>query len=161
MPIDWQRALERAEELKAQGYSDSQVSAVLDQEAAAADRAAQAYGHESAKAARSTLQAARGNLNADAASPGEEPDADPVERAFKMADESGAQRGSDARMQAYLDGVFAAAQRGDARVVHEGVMTDEVRRRWHKDAPDASSPTATPRGCGAGDPHPPRRPARR
>jgi hypothetical protein len=46
MAVDWNRALERAAELKDQGYSDSQVSAVLDQEAAAADRAAQHYGHD-------------------------------------------------------------------------------------------------------------------
>jgi hypothetical protein len=132
--IDWQRALERAEELKAQGYTDSQVSAVLDQEAAAADRAAQAYGHESAQAARTTLQSARGALNADAASPGEQPDEDPVARAFKLADESGAQRGSDQRMEAYTVALFEAAQAGDPRVSHQGVVTEEVKQRWMEDA---------------------------
>jgi hypothetical protein len=134
VPVDWTRALERAEELKAQGYSDSRVSAVLDQEAAAADRAAQQYGHENAKAARTTLQQARGALNADAASPGQEPEADPVERAFKLADESGAQRGTDARMQAFVEGIFEAAQRGDPRVMSQGVVTDETKRRWMDDA---------------------------
>ncbi len=134
MPIDWNRALERAEELKAAGYSDSQVSAVLDQEAAAADSAAQQYGYQNAQGARSSLQTARGALNAEAAPPGQEPDEDPVARAFKLADQSGHQRGSDGRGEAYLASVFEAAQRGDPRVVHESVIDDATRRRWYDDA---------------------------
>ena len=104
MPIDWNRALERAEELRQQGYSDDQVSAVLDVEAAAADRAAQEYGHQNAQAARSTLQSARGALNAEAAPPGQQPDEDPIDRAFRAADQSGYQQGSDNRMAAYIGG---------------------------------------------------------
>jgi hypothetical protein len=132
--VDWNRALHRAAELKDQGYSDEQVSAVLDQEAAAADHTAQQYGHTNAPAARTGLQTARGALNAEAAPVGQQPDEDPVSRAFKLADESGAARGSDQRAQAYLQGIFEAAQRGDPRVVHEGTVTDDVRQRWHQDA---------------------------
>jgi hypothetical protein len=102
VPINWQAALERAAELEAQGYSSDQISAVLDVEAAAQDRAAQAHGHASAKAAQSTLQSARGALNAEAVSPGQEPTSDPVEDALRAADVSGHQRGSDGRMEAYL-----------------------------------------------------------
>ena len=134
MPIDWNRALERAEELKAAGYSDSQVSAVLDQEAAAADSAAQQYGHQNAQGARSSLQTARGALNAEAAPPGQEPDEDPVARAFKLADQSGHQRGSDGRAEAFIEGIFEAARAGDPRVVHDGTIDDATRRRWHEDA---------------------------
>jgi hypothetical protein len=134
MPIDWGRALERAEELKAAGYTDSQVSAVLDQEAAAADRAAQQYGHENAKAARTSLQEARGRLNAEGASPGEMPAVDPIDDAFATAEQSGHQRGSDGRMQAYVDKVFAAAAAGDPRVMNQGVISEEVKQRWMHDA---------------------------
>jgi hypothetical protein len=89
---------------------------------------------DAAAESRRQLQAARGALNAESASPGEMPDVDPIGRAFKIADESGHQRGTDGRMQAYVEGIFEAAQRGDPRVTHEGVVTDEVRRRWHDEA---------------------------
>jgi hypothetical protein len=83
---------------------------------------------------RRQLQAARGALNAEAAPPGQEPDVDPIGRAFKVADESGHQRGTDGRMQAYVEGLFEAAAQGDPRVVHDGTIDDETRRRWHDDA---------------------------
>jgi hypothetical protein len=134
VPIDWNRALERAEELKDQGYSDSQISAVLDVEAVAADHAAQDRGHENAQAARSTLQSARGALNAEAAPPGQQPHEDPIDRAFKLADQSGYQRGSDNRMAAYIEGIFEAARAGDPRVMTQGVPDQETRERWHEDA---------------------------
>jgi hypothetical protein len=89
---------------------------------------------ETAAENRRQLQEARGRLNSDAAGPGEMPDVDPVARAFRAADESGFQRGSDQRMQTFVEHIFEAAQSGDPRVAHEGVMTDEVRRRWHEDA---------------------------
>jgi hypothetical protein len=89
---------------------------------------------QAATEARRQLQDARGALNAEAAPPGTEPDEDPIARGFKLADESGHQRGSDGRAEAYLNAVFAAAQRGDPRVVHEGTVSDEVRQRWHQDA---------------------------
>lgn len=134
MPIDWERALERAEELKAQGYSDSQVSAVLDQEAVAADRVAQQYGHESAAGARSSLQKARGALNADSHSPGSEPTADPYESAFQAARASGGRRGDDRYVQAGLEKLFEAAQAGDARVASNGVPDRQTLDRWGADA---------------------------
>jgi hypothetical protein len=65
--------------------------------------------------------------------PGEEPIEDPIQRAFKLADQSGAQRGSDARMQAFTEALFEAAQRGDPRVVSQGVVADETKRRWMGD----------------------------
>lgn len=83
---------------------------------------------------RRQLQDARGALNAEAAPPGQEPDEDPVVRAFKLADQSGFQRGSDGRMQAFTEALLEAAQRGDARVVHQGTIDDATRRRWHEDA---------------------------
>jgi hypothetical protein len=89
---------------------------------------------ETAAAQRRQLQDARSALNAESAPPGQEPDVDPVARAFQAADESGFQRGSDQRMQTFVEHIFEAAQSGDPRVAHEGVMTDEVRRRWHEDA---------------------------
>jgi hypothetical protein len=122
VPIDWQRALERAEELKAQGYSDSQVSAVLDQEA------------EAAAANRRSLQEQRGHLNADAVSPAEQPAIDPIDDAFATAEQSGHQRGSDGRMRAYVERIFAAAAQGDERVMHQGVISEEVKQRWMGDA---------------------------
>jgi hypothetical protein len=132
--VDWNRALERAAELKDQGYSDSQVSAVLDQEAAAADRAAQHYGHDNASGARSTLQSARGALNADAAPPGTVPDGDPVEGMLAAAWNSGASRGSDQFIEAGLERLFTAAKAGDARVTTEGVVDDATKQRWMADA---------------------------
>lgn len=89
---------------------------------------------QAATAQRRQLQDARSALNAEAAPPGQEPDEDPVARAFKLADESGAQRGSDGRMEAYASALFEAAQRGDPRVSHQGTMDDETRRRWHEEA---------------------------
>lgn len=89
---------------------------------------------QAATAQRRQLQEARGALNAEAAPPDQEPDEDPIERGFKLADRSGHQRGSDLRMQTYVEGVFEAAQRGDPRVVHDGTIDDETRRRWHEDA---------------------------
>jgi hypothetical protein len=83
---------------------------------------------------RRQLQEARGALNAESASPGQEPDVDPVSRAFKVADESGAQRGTDARMQAYTEALFEAAQRGDPRVVHDGTVDDATKQRWMAEA---------------------------
>jgi hypothetical protein len=83
---------------------------------------------------RRQLQVARGALNAESASPGEMPDVDPIGRAFKVADESGHQRGTDGRMAAYVEGIFAAAQAGDPRVMHEGTVDDATRRRWHDEA---------------------------
>jgi hypothetical protein len=133
VPIDWNRALERAEELKDRGYSDDQVSAVLDQEAEAADRAAEQYGHQNAQTARSQLQGARGALNAEAAPPGQEPDTHPVDAAFQAADASGYKRGDENRVAAYVDGIFRAAEAGDPRVSHAGTIDDETRRRWHQD----------------------------
>jgi hypothetical protein len=83
---------------------------------------------------RRQLQVARSALNAEAMPPGTEPDEDPVQRAFKLADESGAQRGSDARVQAYTEALFEAAQRGDPRVVSEGVVDDATKQRWMAEA---------------------------
>jgi hypothetical protein len=37
-------------------------------------------------------------------------------------------------MAAFVEGIFEAAQRGDPRVVSQGVVTDETRKRWHDDA---------------------------
>jgi hypothetical protein len=88
---------------------------------------------QAATAQRRQLQEARGALNAEAAPPDQEPDEDPIERGFKLADQSGHWRGCDGRAQAYLEGIFEAAQRGDQRVVHEGTIDDETRRRWHAD----------------------------
>jgi hypothetical protein len=134
MPVDWNRALERAAELKDQGYSDSQVSPVLDQEAAAADRAAQQYGHDSAAAALTTLQNVRGALNADAAPPGVELDADPIEGMIHAAWESGGSRGDDRFIEAGIERLFAAAQAGDPRVTTQGVVDDATKQRWMADA---------------------------
>jgi len=134
MPVDWNRPLERAAELKDQGYSDSQVSAVLDQEAAASDRAAQQYGHENASAARGALQNQRGALNADAAPPGTEPTGDPVESMIASAWGSGAPRGSDRFIEAGLETLFTAAQAADPRVTTEGVVDDATKQRWLTDA---------------------------
>jgi hypothetical protein len=83
---------------------------------------------------RRQLQDHRGARKAEAAPPGQEPDEDPIERGFRAADQSGHQRGSDLRMATYVDSVFQAAQRGDPRVVHEGTIDDETRRRWHEEA---------------------------
>jgi len=107
---------------------------VLDQEAAAADRAAQSYGHENAQTARTTLQSARSALHAEAAPVGQEPDTDPIDAAFRAADQSGYQRGSDNRMATYVESIFQAAKAGDPRVMTQGVPDQETRERWHADA---------------------------
>jgi hypothetical protein len=132
--VDWNRALERAAELKDQGYSESQVSAVLDQEALVADRAAQQYGHDNASSARTALQSHRGALNAEAAPPGNKPTGDPVEGMIAAAWNSGASRGSDQFIEAGLERLFAAAQAGDARVTTEGVVDDATKQRCMADA---------------------------
>lgn len=89
---------------------------------------------QAAAQGRRDLQQARGALNAESARPGQEPDEDPVSRAFKLADESGHPRGSDGRAQAFTEAIFEAAQRGDPRVVHEGTIDDATRRRWAEEA---------------------------
>ena len=129
MGIDWARAVERAAELKDQGYSASQIDAVLSEEAAAADHAAQQYGHANAADARSSLQQARGAMNADAASPGQEPTGDPIEEALRAGKAAG-RRGSDDAMKGYVDSLFARAAQGDPRVMHDGTVTHEVREKW-------------------------------
>jgi hypothetical protein len=134
MPVDWQHALERAAELKDQGYSDDQVSAVLDQKAAAGDLAAQSYGHENASVARSTLQSARGALHAESVAPGQQPNEDPIDSAFRAADQSGYQRGSDERMQTFVEGIFEAARAGDPRVMTTETPDQATREQWHEAA---------------------------
>jgi hypothetical protein len=89
---------------------------------------------ESAAVQRRQLQDARSALNADAASPGEEPDEDPIDRAFHAADASGHQRGSDGRVEAFVSKLFEAAQAGDPRVAHQGTVTEEVKQGWMRDA---------------------------
>jgi hypothetical protein len=89
---------------------------------------------QAATAQRRQLQDARGALNAEAAPPGQEPDQDPIAHGFRAADASGHQRGSDGRMEAYLQSVFTAAQAGDPRVVTQGVVDQETCERWHADA---------------------------
>jgi hypothetical protein len=89
---------------------------------------------QTASANRQSLQQQRGALNADAAPPGTEPDVDPVQDGFRAAEASGHQRGSDGRMDAYLEKVFTAAQAGDPRVVSQGVVDAETRERWEADA---------------------------
>jgi hypothetical protein len=83
---------------------------------------------------RRSLQAQRSALNAESASPGEMPAVDPIDDAFATAEQSGHQRGSDGRMQAYVDKVFAAAAAGDPRVMNQGVISEEVKQRWMHDA---------------------------
>ena len=75
-----------------------------------------------------------GALNAEAAPPGQQPDEDPIDRAFKIADQSGYQRGSDNRMAAYVEGIFEAARAGDPRVMTQGVPDQETRERWQEAA---------------------------
>jgi hypothetical protein len=134
MPIDLARVKEQAariKELQDQGYSDATVQEIVERES---DVAARQYGYSNAAAARIQLQEQRGALNADAASPGEQPDEDPVARAFAQADQSGAQRGSNQRMEAFTAALFEAAQAGDPRVSHQGTVTEEVKQRWMADA---------------------------
>jgi hypothetical protein len=68
----------RADELEGQGYSPTQVESIIDREQA------------EAAARRTSLQEQRGALNADAAPPGQEPDADPYDSAFAAARATGA-----------------------------------------------------------------------
>jgi hypothetical protein len=89
---------------------------------------------ETAAENRRQLQAARGALNAESASPDEQPAIDPIDDAFATAEQSGHQRGSDGRMQAYVERLFAAAAAGDPRVVNQGTIDDETRQRWHDQA---------------------------
>jgi hypothetical protein len=110
--------------LLSEGKSMTEIATALDGSAV----------EEAAADNRRQLQEARGALNAEAASPGEIPDVDPIGRAFKLADESGHQRGTDGRMQAYVEGLFEAAAQGDPRVMHEGTIDDATRRRWHDEA---------------------------
>jgi hypothetical protein len=85
-----------------------------------------------AAAQRRSLQDQRGALNAEAAPPGQEPEADPIDRALHAGRQF--PRGSDQAMQAYASEVFEAAQRGDQRVMSQGVVNDDTRRAWHDDA---------------------------
>jgi hypothetical protein len=112
----------------AEGEDLSTIAAALDGPAGPTPE------EQAATEQRRSLQDARGALNAEALPPGQEPTSDPVEDGFRAADASGHQRGSDGRMDAYLQNVFQAAQRGDPRVVHEGTVDDATRRRWHQDA---------------------------
>jgi hypothetical protein len=89
---------------------------------------------ETAAENRRQLQEARGRLNAESASPAEQPSADPVGDAFHAAEQSGHSRGSDARAQVYFDKLFAAAAAGDERVVSQGVVSEETKQRWMADA---------------------------
>jgi hypothetical protein len=82
--------------LLSEGKSMTEIATALD--GPAVDQAAAAQ--------RRQLQDARGALNAEAAPPGQQPDEGPIDRAFKLADESGHQRGSDNRMAAYIEGIF-------------------------------------------------------
>jgi hypothetical protein len=134
MPIDLARVKEQAariKELQDQGYSDATVQEIVERES---DVAAQQYGYSNAAAARTQLQEQRGALNADAASPGEEPAIDPIDDAFAAAEQSGHQRGSDARAQAYFDKLFAAAAAGDERVVSQGTLDRQTVERWRDQA---------------------------
>jgi hypothetical protein len=83
-------------------------------------------------AQRRALQEQRGALNAEAAPPGQEPEADPIDRALHAGRQH--PRGSDQAMQAYTSEIFEAAQRGDERVMSQGVINDDTRRNWHDDA---------------------------
>jgi hypothetical protein len=85
-----------------------------------------------AAAQRRLLQEQRGALNAEAAPPGQEPEADPIDRALHAGRQY--PRGSDQAMEAYASQIFEAAQRGDPRVASQGVINDETRRQWHDDA---------------------------
>ena len=112
----------------AEGQTISEIGAELDgPPGPTAEEQAAAQG-------RRDLQQARGALNAEAAPPGQEPDTDPIDAAFRAADESGYQRGSDMRMATYVDGIFRAAKAGDPRVMTQGVPDQETRERWHEAA---------------------------
>jgi hypothetical protein len=89
---------------------------------------------EAAAAQRRSLQEQRGALNAEAAPPGQEPEADPVEGMIAAARRSGAPRGSERYMEAGFESLFAAAQAGDARVTTQGTVDRETAERWHGDA---------------------------
>jgi hypothetical protein len=108
----------RIEELQHQNLSDAEIQRQLEQEQIAQRR---------------QLQQARGALNADALPPGSEPQGDPIDDAIRAGHFAG-RRGSDAAMRAYVDKLFAAAQRGDARVMSQGIVTSETREAWMADA---------------------------
>ena len=82
---------------------------------------------------RRDLQAARGALHAEGFSPGQEPEADPVDAALVDGRTAGG-RGSDRAMEAYANRIFAAAAEGDPRVSSQGVVTSETREAWMADA---------------------------
>lgn len=81
---------------------------------------------------RRRLQDQRSALNAEASPPGQEPEADPVDRA--MAAGKAHPRGSDQAMGAYFDEMAAAAMQGDQRAASQGVVDGETRDRWHEAA---------------------------
>jgi hypothetical protein len=83
-------------------------------------------------AARRSLQDQRGALNAEAAPPGQEPEADPIDKALHAGRQYA--RGSDQAMEAYAQEIFNAAQAGDPRVVSQGVVDSDTRERWAADA---------------------------
>jgi hypothetical protein len=83
-------------------------------------------------AQRRSLQEQRGALNAEAAPPGQEPVADPIDAALHAGRQYA--RGSDQAMEAYAQEIFNAAQAGDPRVVSQGVVDSDTRERWAADA---------------------------
>lgn len=92
----------------------------------------QALEEDPRAAQRRQLQDARGALNAEAAPPGQEPVADPIDAAVHAGRQH--PRGSDQAVEAYLNEIIPAALAGDERVVSQGVVTDETKRRWMDDA---------------------------
>jgi hypothetical protein len=108
----------RLEELQQQGLNDAEIERQLEREQA--DQ-------------RRQLQTARGALNADTITPGQQPDQDPIEAAFAAGKNAGA-RGSQAAFKAFVDTTFAAAGRGDPRVTTQGTVDTETNERWLADA---------------------------
>jgi hypothetical protein len=86
-------------------------------------------------AGRRQLQDARGALNAEAAPPGQEPEADPIDEALAAGRAAGP-RGSERAMAAHFEKVIEAAHKGDPRVMSVGVVDAETRERWMADARD-------------------------
>jgi hypothetical protein len=84
---------------------------------------------------RRQLQDARGALNAEAAPPGQEPEADPIDDAHVRGRAAGP-RGSERAMAAYFESVIEAAHKGDPRVMSTGVVDAETRERWMADSRD-------------------------
>jgi hypothetical protein len=108
----------RLEELQAQGLNDAEIERRLE-----AEQVEQ----------RRQLQTARGALNADTITPGQQPDQDPVEAAFAAGKAAGG-RGSQGAFKAFVDTTFAAAAAGDPRVTTQGTVDTETRERWLGDA---------------------------